>query len=100
MAGFLVQLKPLFTNFPEYLGDNLIIQMHLFSVSSVCIGFISQLIEVLKKLTLNIITSIISMTAGLFDYVKQKRATWSETPEAAWIHCIQDLATKHTVYLS
>lgn len=57
MAGFLVQLKSLFTKFPDYLEDNLVLQMHLFSVSSVCIGFISQLIEVLKKLTLNIINN-------------------------------------------
>lgn len=57
MAGLLVQLKALFTKFPDYLRDNLVIQMQLFSASSVCIGFISQLIEVLNKLTLNIMNN-------------------------------------------
>lgn len=31
---------------------------------------------------------------GLFDFAKQKRVTWNEKTEAAWIHCIKDLATE------
>lgn len=57
VAGFLVQLKPLCTKFPYYLGDNLVIQMQLFSVWSVCIGFISQLVEMLKKFTRKIMNN-------------------------------------------
>lgn len=39
MAGFLVWLK-VFSKFSDYLEDNFVIEMKLFSVSSVCIGFI------------------------------------------------------------
>lgn len=42
MAGFLMWLKAFFTKFSDYLKDNFVIEMELFPVSSVCIGFISN----------------------------------------------------------
>lgn len=34
------------------------------------------------------------MTAELFDFAKRKRVAWNKKLEAAWIHCIKDLATE------
>lgn len=74
MAGLLVKLKTLFTKFPDYLGDNLAIQMQLFSVWSVCIRFISQLVEVLKKLTLNIMNNRNNVyDSGAFRFCKMAK---------------------------
>lgn len=34
------------------------------------------------------------MTVGLFSFAKWQRGTWNKKPEAAWIHCIKDLAAE------
>lgn len=40
------------------------------------------------------------MPQGLFDFVKWKKITWNKKPEAAWIHCIKDLATEQHCVLA